>query len=165
MLRNKTALAKLTEEVRSAFETTKDITFRSAANLPYLDAALKETLRVYPPAAIRLPRRTPADGAVIDGHFVPADASSPAQLPSVAKARLTSGTDFRRGGPVGRLPLLAQLRGAARVRAGALARGGGVCRRRPGGGAAVRGGAEELSREEVSALGLPGRFRSPRGAS
>lgn len=59
----------LTEEVRNAFETEKEITSKSAARLPYLSACLSEAMRLYPPAVETPPRVSP--GAVVEGKFVP----------------------------------------------------------------------------------------------
>ena len=44
-------------------ETVKDA--------PYLRACIDESLRERPPVGIGLPRRTPPEGATIDGHFIP----------------------------------------------------------------------------------------------
>ncbi|KAH9897642.1 cytochrome P450 [Cubamyces lactineus] len=41
-------------------------------NLPYLDALVKEGLRVYNPAPVSLPRHVPEGGRVIDGVWLPA---------------------------------------------------------------------------------------------
>jgi cytochrome P450 len=41
--------------------------------LPYLDALIKEGLRVYPPGPISLPRLVPSGGREISGYDVPAD--------------------------------------------------------------------------------------------
>ena len=39
--------------------------------LPYLDAVLKETLRLSPPIPMSLPRYVPTGGRTIDGYFIP----------------------------------------------------------------------------------------------
>jgi cytochrome P450 len=43
-----------------------------AADVPYLDAMLKESLRCFPPIPMSLPRYVPAGGRTIEGVFVPA---------------------------------------------------------------------------------------------
>ncbi|ETS81747.1 hypothetical protein PFICI_06749 [Pestalotiopsis fici W106-1] len=58
------------DEIRSAFQDESDITMITTNQLEYLHATLEETLRMYPPAAILPPRRSP--GAEIEGKFVPA---------------------------------------------------------------------------------------------
>lgn len=72
---NPEALRKLTEEVRSAFQTEQEIDFTSVSSLQYMLACLDEALRIYPPAPLGLPRQTPKGGATIAGHYVPEDVS------------------------------------------------------------------------------------------
>lgn len=72
---NPEALRKLTEEVRSAFQTEEEIDFTSVSSLQYMLACLDEALRIYPPAPLGLPRQTPKGGATIAGHYVPEDVS------------------------------------------------------------------------------------------
>ncbi|KAL8897692.1 MAG: hypothetical protein Q9192_002446 [Flavoplaca navasiana] len=62
---------RLIEEIRSAYTAEIDITLASTHELAYLDAVISETLRMYPPVAITLPRRVPAGGDTIAGEFVP----------------------------------------------------------------------------------------------
>lgn len=71
LLSNPECLKKVTQEVRSAFETEDDITFSSVQNLPYMLACLKEAMRCYPPVPGTLPRVVPKGGAQIAGYFVP----------------------------------------------------------------------------------------------
>ncbi|KAJ3545114.1 hypothetical protein NM208_g2676 [Fusarium decemcellulare] len=69
LLRNKSSLDKLTNEVRSKFTSLEQITGDSATNLPYLKATLEEGLRMFPPIAFGPPRISP--GAVVAGHYIP----------------------------------------------------------------------------------------------
>ncbi|KAJ5835982.1 cytochrome protein [Penicillium robsamsonii] len=62
---------KLVSEIRSRFQSSSEITFASVATLPYLDAVLQESLRMYPPAPLGMPRVVPEGGATIVGKFVP----------------------------------------------------------------------------------------------
>ncbi|KAI2794707.1 Cytochrome monooxygenase lcsI [Penicillium oxalicum] len=64
---------KLLEEVRGSFKSFDAITFQAVAQLPYLNAALEETLRMYPPVADIIPRVVPKGGAMVDGQFIPED--------------------------------------------------------------------------------------------
>lgn len=68
-LRNNASYQRLCEEVRS--NCTFPATFASARDLPYLNAVIKEALRLHPPMAIMLARTVPKGGAEICGHFVP----------------------------------------------------------------------------------------------
>ena len=70
LLRNPTVLAKVRDEVRSAFSSPEEMTFVSTGQLPYLHAVLEESLRTFPPVPANLPRRT-IKGEVIDGIVVP----------------------------------------------------------------------------------------------
>ncbi|OCL13583.1 cytochrome P450 [Glonium stellatum] len=71
LLKKPEAMARLVAEVREAFPTKEDITMSALARLEFLNACLEEGLRVYPPVPVGLPRRTPAQGAVVCGNEVP----------------------------------------------------------------------------------------------
>ena len=75
LLKNPDQLQKLTEEVRTAFSDFDDITLEDLARLKYLQAVLQEGLRMYPPVPIALPRKTPKEGTMVCGEFVPGDVS------------------------------------------------------------------------------------------
>lgn len=64
-------LKKLADEVRSSFKDESEINLLNAAQLRYLNAVLKETLRIYPPAAVAMPRITPPKGSIVHGHAIP----------------------------------------------------------------------------------------------
>lgn len=74
---NQHALSTLAREVRSSFQDEDDIDILSVQKLPYLLAVLNEAMRMYPPVPTALPRRVPAGGDVIIGHFVPENVSQP----------------------------------------------------------------------------------------
>lgn len=76
LLSNPEKLAKLKEEVRSAFQDETEIDFTSVQRLEYMTACLNEGLRMYPPVATALPREVPKGGAVIAGNYVPEKVSS-----------------------------------------------------------------------------------------
>jgi len=72
LLRDPPTFARLAAELRAAYASDAEVSLDSLARLPYLDAVLREGLRMYPPVPIGLPRITPAGGAVIAGQYVPA---------------------------------------------------------------------------------------------
>ncbi|KAL9075768.1 MAG: hypothetical protein Q9161_001520 [Pseudevernia consocians] len=74
LLSNPVVLKKLQAEIRDAFQSEDDITplsIRSPGKVPYLEAVLTESLRMYPPFPASLPRMTGSKGDIIDGRFVP----------------------------------------------------------------------------------------------
>lgn len=75
-------MAKLTREVRSAFETEDQIDLVSVQKLDYMLAVLDESLRMYPPVPAGGPRKIAPGGDVILGQFVPGGVSSSSPLPS-----------------------------------------------------------------------------------
>ncbi|KAL9580477.1 MAG: hypothetical protein Q9212_004471 [Teloschistes hypoglaucus] len=75
LLTNVEVLEKLCAEIRGAFKAENQITLQSISNpesLPYLEAVLTESLRMYPPVPANLPRITGPQGDIIDGCYVPA---------------------------------------------------------------------------------------------
>ena len=78
LLTHPSHLKRVQDEVRSAFQTEKDINLQSvgtAARLPYMEAVLKESLRLYPPLGALMPRMTGPEGDMIDGMFIPPNVS------------------------------------------------------------------------------------------
>ncbi|KAF2111659.1 cytochrome P450 [Lophiotrema nucula] len=73
LLKNPDKMEKLVEEIRSTFADSRDMHMEALAALPYLNACMKEALRVYPPVPVGLPRMTPPDGSTIAGVYVPPD--------------------------------------------------------------------------------------------
>ncbi|KAH8723926.1 cytochrome P450 46A1 [Phaeosphaeriaceae sp. PMI808] len=71
LTQNPEVMQKLATEVRSKFASSDDLTMDAIMGLPYLNACLKEALRVYPPVPTGLPHLTPRAGSTICGHFVP----------------------------------------------------------------------------------------------
>ena len=78
LLQSPNALRKVTDEVRSAFESEGEINFTNAsARLPYMLACLEEGLRIYPPVPSALHRIVPSgEVAQIFGHQIPENVSA-----------------------------------------------------------------------------------------
>ncbi len=60
---------QLQKELQAKFWTYRDITATTTLQLPYLQAVIKEGLRIYPPGSQGFPRISP--GAPVDGRWVP----------------------------------------------------------------------------------------------
>ncbi|KAI9931250.1 hypothetical protein MW887_010912 [Aspergillus wentii] len=73
LLKTPAAYRRLVDEIRSAFQEESDINLSSFANMPYLNAVLEESLRIYPPIPAMLPRLVPEGGAAINDPdtFIP----------------------------------------------------------------------------------------------
>ncbi|KAJ5334645.1 isotrichodermin C-15 hydroxylase [Penicillium brevicompactum] len=92
LLKNPKALAKMQHEIRTAFKSDDEINMDSTSQLRYTQAVINESLRVFPPVPIGLPRYVDAQGDIIDGHWVPAGT-----VVSVAPiATYQSETNFKR---------------------------------------------------------------------
>lgn len=68
--KNPGTLQKLREELKSA-DLGDSPSFKDAQKLPYLQAVMKEALRMHPGTGLPLFREVPAGGAVISGQFFP----------------------------------------------------------------------------------------------
>lgn len=77
LLKNRHVYDKLVHEIRTAFRTEADITFSALQTLPYLEAVVNESFRLYPPVAIGLPRVVPEGGAMICDHYIPEGVRNP----------------------------------------------------------------------------------------
>ncbi|KAF2968987.1 hypothetical protein GQX73_g4601 [Xylaria multiplex] len=62
----------LTDEVRGSFSSDEDITFEALSKLEYLNACIREGLRVYPPVPSAIPRKIAEGGNNIMGKWLPA---------------------------------------------------------------------------------------------
>jgi cytochrome P450 len=72
---NPEVLSKLRMEIDGALERKvidDPITYKQAQTLPYLQAVIKESLRMHPAAGLILARRVPTGGATISSQFFPA---------------------------------------------------------------------------------------------
>lgn len=71
LLQHPDVYRRLVNEVRSNFEDAMDIQMSSIAKLPYLNAVIAESMRIYPPIPAMLPRLVPEGGAMINDKYVP----------------------------------------------------------------------------------------------
>ncbi|KAE8440788.1 hypothetical protein EG329_006566 [Mollisiaceae sp. DMI_Dod_QoI] len=74
LLEHPTSYQRLQQEIDAACTTgliDDPITFRQALNLPYLQAVIKEALRLHPAVGLGLQRCVPAGGAILNGRMFP----------------------------------------------------------------------------------------------
>ncbi|CAG7919698.1 unnamed protein product [Penicillium olsonii] len=66
---------KLSREIRNSFTSSSEISFSSLEDKEYLRAVLQETLRMYPPLPLGMPRVVPSEGSMVSNKFVPGGTS------------------------------------------------------------------------------------------
>lgn len=71
LLRNPSAMAKITSEIRSTFTSDSEINMASVQSLHYTLAVIYEGLRLFPPLPGSMRRIAPAGGCTIAGNYVP----------------------------------------------------------------------------------------------
>jgi len=69
-------LQELVSEIRTTFKNDKDITLAATRDLPYLNATIKEGLRVCNPVTKGLPRLVPKGGDTVCGYWLPGGVST-----------------------------------------------------------------------------------------
>lgn len=70
---NKYECKKLQEEIDNLFSSSSHPSHLSFAKLPYLQACIDETLRLFPPVPSGLQRMTPTEGLLVGDIFIPGD--------------------------------------------------------------------------------------------
>lgn len=76
LVNNPDKLSILVSEIRQRFETQEEITLDALKDLEYLNACLREGLRLCVPVPWMLPRLVPAGGATVSGTWLPGGVSS-----------------------------------------------------------------------------------------
>lgn len=71
LLKNPEIFRRVVDEVRQAYNSEDEITLLSVNDLPLMLACINESLRLYPPVALGLPRTVPQGGAMVAGEYVP----------------------------------------------------------------------------------------------
>lgn len=129
LLKNPASMQSLRDEVdsfASRGELSDHPTFKESQQMPYLQAVIKEALRLHPATGLPLERVVPEGGATISGRFFPEGVRS-CLSPRADQRRtnwLTSLTDNRRHKHLGRTPRQGHLRrGRRRLLPRAVARG------------------------------------------
>ncbi|ETN43942.1 uncharacterized protein HMPREF1541_11073 [Cyphellophora europaea CBS 101466] len=86
--KNPEQMARIKTELRDSFQTLDGFGLESLAQCRYMEAVLKETLRLYPPVPVGTQRQVPKGGATIAGHFLPEGANI--SIPHLATYRNSS---------------------------------------------------------------------------
>ncbi|OBT86257.1 hypothetical protein VE02_05868 [Pseudogymnoascus sp. 03VT05] len=81
MVTNSIHLTRVADEVLLAFKSEDEINLSRAEKLQYLNACLKETLRVFPAIAGGAPRVVARGGGAIAGNYIPQDVSIAVPIP------------------------------------------------------------------------------------
>lgn len=71
-MKTRDTLQKLADEIDAAFANGSlmhSIQYNQAVKLPYLKAVITESLRIFPPFALPMPRYAPAAGLEIAGYY------------------------------------------------------------------------------------------------
>ncbi|MED6204568.1 hypothetical protein PIB30_010117 [Stylosanthes scabra] len=71
LIHNPDIMSKAKKEVEEAVGIGKPVTESDIATLPYLQAIIKETLRLHPPAPLLLPRKAKVSVQLINGYTIP----------------------------------------------------------------------------------------------
>lgn len=71
LLREPVVLKRLVAEIRGTFKTDEEITLLNVARLEYLGACISESMRLYPSAAVGLPRIVPPEGGTVCNDIIP----------------------------------------------------------------------------------------------
>jgi cytochrome P450 len=71
VLQDRQIFNRLTAEIRGQFTKEEDMTFAALQKLPFLNAVLEETLRLYVTVPSTFSRCVPKEGATICGRWVP----------------------------------------------------------------------------------------------
>ncbi|KAL4314801.1 geraniol 8-hydroxylase [Arachis ipaensis] len=75
LIHNPDIMSKAKKEVEEAVGIGNPVTESDIATLPYLQAIIKETLRLHPPAPLLLPRKAKVSVELINGYTIPKGAN------------------------------------------------------------------------------------------
>lgn len=74
LLKHPDCMARLRAEIDNILDEDEVVApYEKIKHLPYLLACINESLRMWPPLSMGLPRRTPPEGCTIMGEFIPGD--------------------------------------------------------------------------------------------
>ena len=71
MLTHPTDYQKLVAEIRGSFKTKSEVNIQNVIKLPFFQALIEESFRVYPPALQGQPRKIAPEGQRVCGYWIP----------------------------------------------------------------------------------------------
>lgn len=74
LMKTPESMAKVVAEIDAAVQERRlsdFVTWKESNSLPYLQACIKEALRMHPAVGLLLERHVPAGGVTLNGHFIP----------------------------------------------------------------------------------------------
>jgi cytochrome P450 len=74
LMKHPEKMSKLIRDIDDAFEDgtlTHPVQYNQAMKVPYLKAVIQESLRLFPPFGVPMPRYAPAAGLQISGYHIP----------------------------------------------------------------------------------------------
>jgi len=85
LARHPEIMQRVKAELNDAFDSKDDLHLEPLARCKYMEAVLKEGMRVYPSVPVGLPRIIPEGGATINGYFIPEGTN--VSIPGLASGR------------------------------------------------------------------------------
>jgi cytochrome P450 len=85
-------MAKLTREIDAAFQEgtlTHPVQYNQAMKVTYLKAVIQESLRLFPPFGVPMPRYAPAAGLQVSGYHIPVGSKVRMKISSLENFLLT----------------------------------------------------------------------------
>jgi cytochrome P450 len=91
-MKNPKKLSKLRQELDQAYNEgslSSPLSYSEAIRTPYLQAVLKEAMRLHPSTGFIMGRTVPKGGATLLGHYIPEGVSRPTLFQVLSQAQHT----------------------------------------------------------------------------